>query len=254
MPSTFTIIAIVVVFLMIATIVILSFLLKKSKTELANKTTACKQTSTDLEQASTDLEQANKNTALCEQNLTECKAAGDTTSTKLQKCKNNLKKCRNNNNETEDDSTGGKESFTQPVDISMKTSSMTNFAGITLDSPNINQWLQPTNLNTTDNSWNLEYLAMSNPKNYWNRELTQYNLYDAELARNLSHRYCDESQTECNGVDLEAAMNENNGVPKPQDTSINKDTSINDELVDVIVEKQNTTTPDDLAKFEQLDV
>lgn len=264
MPSTFTIVAIVFVFLMIATIIILSMLLKKAKTDLNEKTTSCDAAVKTAEESATskDAQITSQETKIntCQQKLKAQEA-------QYTSCRNKLRGCRNAKNAAEN-----KESFSNvkrnigstfyttydiaPPNVThypnirsvndvvekdaLPSKFATTYGGILLDSPDMNKWLIPSNLNLKNDSWSMEYLALANPKDYWDQKKTHYNVYDAEIARNLAHRYCDNNQTNCNGVKLEKILDENVPVDNAQ-------------MAAQLAAKQNTTIPDDITKFEQLE-
>ena len=60
------------------------------------------------------------------------------------------------------------------------------------------KWMQPANAGRYRTSLNFTYLNYAAPHKYWNPQYTQYNYYDAEIARNLSPRYFVEE--DCDGL------------------------------------------------------
>ena len=245
-----TIISIIAAFLMIITIIILSLMLSSTKKKLKTSYDQQDQRRQSYNQSLAQVH-ADSNQKLKE--MTEEKNA---LQTELNTCQNDLNECQTAQKNDEEEEVSDEESIDENAEEtavnnekpdSVVASSIESFsnltkknvqlAGITLNSANINQWLMPANTNLKHDSWSVEYLDIANPKNYWNPTATHYNLYDAELARNLFHRYCDPMQINC---DYPANLNDS-------------DENINNMSTEKY-QKMNTIIPDDIAKFEQLDV
>ena len=231
-----TIAIVVFVILLIGAIIVLSMFLKKAMHDLDKKTKDCDvavKTANDQADKRKD-ELANKSQS-CAAEVQECENRNAELDAKLSICESggDTEDTAATENTTETTTETATESFT-PLTATPP--------GIRLDSANLNEWAMPPNLHIPMNqSWSTDYLALANPKNYWNSEITNYNAYDTEIAANLSQWYCDESQVNCGAIDLHEALGKK--ADKRNGNNGNGNGNGNG--------KGSQITPDDISVYEQ---